>query len=107
MNCRGLLVCGMCASVWPALWPWRAISRAFVRAKSSEFCAALLAVQYDGASKIRGVVAKTLGFLKIRTQGSPVVIGPYFFFVKLWFGGFHPEKIAVQNLEIKTDANLT
>ena len=32
------------ASVRSALWPWQAISRAFMRAESLEFCATLLAV---------------------------------------------------------------
>ena len=36
-------------------------------------------VQYYGASKIRGVVAKTLGFFKFGAQGFQILTGPYFF----------------------------
>ena len=36
-------------------------------------------LQYYVASKIRGLVAKTLGFLKFRAQGLKIFTGPYFF----------------------------
>ena len=49
-------------------------------------------MQYYGASKIRGVVAKSLGFLKTRAQGFQILTGPYFFFEKLWSGGVHQGK---------------
>ena len=38
-----------------------------------------MCVQYYGASKIRGVVAKTLGFLKFEAQGFQILTGPTFF----------------------------
>ena len=50
------------------------------RDRSSYDSGFLLGVQYYGASKIRGVVAKTLGFLKTRAQGFQILTGPYFFF---------------------------
>ena len=47
------------------------------------------ALQYYGASKIRGVVAKTLGFLKFRAQGFQILTGRYFF-CEIVVGGVHP-----------------
>ena len=38
-------------------------------------------LQGDGASKIWGVVARTLGFLKFEAQGFQILTGPYLFFL--------------------------
>ena len=63
---RGLLVCGMCASVHAALCPWRVIFRARIRADSSEFYAALSPESYPPGVTLDGQ----------REKGTRVVIEP-------------------------------
>ena len=53
-------------------------------------------LQYYGASKIRGVVAKTLGFLKSRVQGLHILTGPYFFFCKIVVRGQNQEQFVAK-----------
>ena len=60
-------------------------------------------VQYYGASKIRGVVAKTLGFLKTRAQGFQILTGPYFFLRNCGRGVFIKENL-VENCKNKTNS---